>query len=94
MSFVIDDDAIRRMSETQATYTVTASNIVDMLAGGNAEAPAFSIAGTVTLDAPSMSLDAINKLNQIRQQIVESGMHLMSTDELDHEVAERKGRIE
>jgi hypothetical protein len=91
MSFVIDEDAIRRMSETPVTYTVTASNIVGMLSGGTTEVPAFNIAGTVVLDVPGMSLEAINRLHQIRQRIVESGMHLMSTDELDGEVAERKG---
>jgi ribosomal protein L29 len=40
-----------------------------------------------------MSPETIGRLFELRQQIVESGARLMTTEELDYEVAERKGRL-
>jgi len=95
MSLMIDDDAIRRIAEEHKgdVYTVTVVNLVDYT---NDQSPVIyptSVASTVTVEAPSMSTDIIGKLLGIRQQIVDSDSHLMSTTELDDEIAERKRHL-
>lgn len=98
MSFLIDEDAVRKLLEERAgnAYTVTASNLrvspVDSPSN-----PVFSmgVSGTTVsvLMQPHMSLDTIGKLHEIRQRIVASGTHLMTTEELDSEISERKRQL-
>lgn len=95
MSFLIDESAVRRILEKRSgnMYTVTASNLID-LAIDPSPPPLFpsGISSTVSVEMPHMSSETIGRLFELRQQIVESGTHLMTTEELDYEVAERKGR--
>jgi hypothetical protein len=96
MSFLIDESAVRRISERKSgnTYTVTASNLIG-LSIDPSPPPLFpgGIFSTVSAVAPQMSPETIGRLFELRQQIVESGARLMTTEELDYEVAERKGRL-
>jgi hypothetical protein len=91
MSFVIDESKVRRLLEKMGgkPYTVTASNL-----GASVEhfpPPLFSsgVFSTVSAALPSMSSDTRDKLSDLRQRIVESGTRLMTTEELDSEIAER-----
>jgi hypothetical protein len=96
MSFVIDESAIRRILEEArgSTYTVTASNLVDFSMDPY-PLPLFpsGISGTVSVEMPYMSAETVGRLLELRQQIIGSGTHLMTTEELDREVDERKGRL-
>jgi hypothetical protein len=96
MSFVIDESKVRRLLEKTGgkAYTVTVSNL-----GASVEHfphPLFSsgVFSTVSAALPSMSSDTRDKLSDLRQRIVESGTRLMTTEELDNEIAERKGRLD
>jgi hypothetical protein len=95
MSFLVDEIAVRRILEEKggSTYTVTASNLVGFSIDSSLP-PLFpsGVSSTVSVPIPHMSSETIGRLFDLRQQIVESGAHLMTTEELDHEVAERKGR--
>ena len=94
MSLVIDENAVRRFSEEQKgdAYTVTALNLIERFGDQAAETVIYPslVASTVPFDLPSMSAETVSRLLSIRQQIVDSGDHLMSTTELDDEIAERK----
>ena len=92
MSLTIDDDAVQRIADEMKgeAYTVTALNLVEAMNDDALILPPPTVASTTALDPPSMSVDTIQKLLDIRRQIVDSGGHLMSTTELDDEVAERK----
>lgn len=96
MSFVVDEIAVRRILKERGrnTYTVTVSNVVAFPIDPSPP-PLFPscISGTVPVAMPHMSSETIERLFELRQQIVESGARLMTTEELDREVAERKGRL-
>lgn len=96
MLFQIDETAIRRILEEQRgnDYTVTACNLIDLSEVPHPPPPYSSgISGTVSVPMPHMSSETIGRLFELRQHIVGSGTHLMTTEELDHEIAERKGRL-
>ena len=92
MSLVIDEDAVRRIAGEGKgdAYTVTALNLADFMTHRSPVIYPSAVASTVTLELPSMSVDTVTRLLSIREQIVDSGSHLMSTTELDDEIAERK----
>lgn len=95
MSFVIDESAIRRMLEEKGhdMYTVTASNPWQPPELGRPLEFPSGISGTVSIELPFMSSETREKLLALRKGIIDSGLHLMTTEELDNEVAERKGRL-
>jgi hypothetical protein len=94
MSLVIDEGALCRMLKEKGhdTYKVTASNLGPPESGPPLEFPS-GISGTVSIELPFMSSETREKLLALRHRIVDSGLHLMTTEELDNEVAERKGRL-
>src|SRR5947207_745952 len=97
MSLVIDEAAVQRFAEANKcdAYTVTALNLIESAFDQSSDKLIYpsSVASTIALDLPNMSADTVKRLLSIRQQIVASGSHLMSTTELDNEVAERKRHI-
>lgn len=95
MSFLIDESAVQRLFEESSGnhYAVTVSNI-GLSVEEVSPLPLFpsAISSTVSVIPPSMSSETIGRLFDLRQQIVASGARLMTAEELDNEVAERKGR--
>ena len=97
MSLVIDENAIRRLAEATKgqMYSVTALNLDEALPDRMSERTLYpsQVASTVPLGLRGMSTETVERLLAIRRQIVASGDRLMSTTELDDEVAERKGYL-
>jgi hypothetical protein len=95
MSFVIDENAIQRFLEENSStpYTVTVSNVGSSIEDSPPPLLNSGVSSTVSATLPNMSSETIGRLLDLRQQIVASGAHLMTTEELDNEVAERKGRL-
>jgi len=93
MSFVIDEDAIQRILEKQGVnaYTVTAFNLGVPIEPSPVPLFPNGVSSTVSVALPNMSFETIEKLLDLRKRIVDSGSHLLTTEELDNEVAERKG---
>src|SRR5690242_1919264 len=99
MSFVIDENAVRRLLEEKGganTYTVTASNLL-VSSMDPSPNPMFSmgIYGTTAsaMMEPRMSPETVERLRSLRQRIVESGSPLMTTEELDSEITQRKRQL-
>lgn len=100
MSFVIDENAIRHILEQRQAgngYTVTPSNLPAFPSTETLDPlfPMMVISGTTaSIDlGPQMSSDTIARLRDLRQRIVESGSPLMTTEELDREISERKKQL-
>jgi len=93
MSFLIDENAIRRILEKQtgSTYTVTTSNLGGIPEPSPTQLFPSGIFSTSSVMPPHMSPETIERLLNLRQRIVASGAPLLTTKELDTEVSERKG---
>jgi len=96
MSFVIDEDEIRRIlgKKIGNSYSVTALNLPVASTGESTGSfLRIGVSSTVSIESPSMSFETREKLLDIRRRIVESGAALMTTEQLDDEIRERKGGI-
>jgi hypothetical protein len=98
MSFVIDEDAVRQILERGSkSYTVTASNL--RIASAEPAAShlplGMGIASTTVSSftlQPQMTPQTRERLFDARRRIEQSGARLLTTEELDNEIAERKGK--
>jgi hypothetical protein len=94
MSLTIDEDAVREHAakESGPTYIVKALNLVAPDDLPPVLLHPSSVASTASMPAPTMSAEIANRLLDLRQKIVQSGSRLLSTVELDREVAEHQTR--
>jgi hypothetical protein len=93
MSFTIDENKVNELLVAHPEqYSITPINLAPITI--ESEAPSCAVYGTIPNAAPASIGDMKERLLSLRRRIVESGVHLMTTEELDRETATRKRQSE